>query len=294
MRAEWYYTSGGQELGPVSGRELKEIASAGRIQPTDEVWREGMANWQSAASVKGLFPAEPAAAAQPQPPSPANAPPTPSPIPTFQPATTRKKAGRPLVFQILMLSGAGCLIISLFVPWWSVSIKIESDKAPDEDDVKKIIRVLGRNLNWYGQRNIVGFAVAEAADEIDWDRGAPPEEVEVTVRLWGWNTTTGVFAFVAGAVILFIALIPITISELRPWTWGVSLMGAVFGLILLVLGAIWVIGAPQTDVKPFISQANIVGPYIVLVGGLLVFVGGLADGVLGLKTLSKVLSNLEK
>jgi len=83
-------------------------------------------------------------------------------------------------------------------------------------------------------------------------------------------------------------------SVLRPWTWGVSLMGAVFGLTLLVLSAIWSLGAPQTDIKPFVSQANIVGPYIVLVGGLLVFIGGLADGIVGLKALSKTLSNLEK
>jgi len=52
---EWYYSSAGQQLGPVSPKELKELATSGQLAPTDLVWREGMPEWKPASSVKGLL-----------------------------------------------------------------------------------------------------------------------------------------------------------------------------------------------------------------------------------------------
>lgn len=66
MPDQWYYRSNGVQQGPVSGRELKALAAARRLQPTDLVWRAGMAEWLPAAKVKGLFPV-----AECQPPPPA-------------------------------------------------------------------------------------------------------------------------------------------------------------------------------------------------------------------------------
>jgi uncharacterized protein DUF4339 len=60
---EYYYSREGQRLGPVSGDQLKQLASSGQLQPNDLIWKEGMANWIQAARVKGLFPV-----AAPQPP----------------------------------------------------------------------------------------------------------------------------------------------------------------------------------------------------------------------------------
>jgi hypothetical protein len=62
MADEWYYTNQGQQAGPVSSAELKQLAETQRLQPTDLVWREGLPNWIPARSAKGLFPETPAAA----------------------------------------------------------------------------------------------------------------------------------------------------------------------------------------------------------------------------------------
>jgi hypothetical protein len=56
MESQWYYTEQGQQSGPVSPAQLKELATSGRLQPTDMVWKEGMAQWSSAGQIKGLFP----------------------------------------------------------------------------------------------------------------------------------------------------------------------------------------------------------------------------------------------
>jgi uncharacterized membrane protein YjgN (DUF898 family) len=53
--AVWYYLSGGQQLGPVTAAQLKEMVGAGRLRPADMVWKEGLAQWIPASSVKGLF-----------------------------------------------------------------------------------------------------------------------------------------------------------------------------------------------------------------------------------------------
>jgi uncharacterized membrane protein len=54
----WYYASGGQRHGPVKTAELKRLATAGELRPTDLVWTDTLANWAPASTVKGLLPAE--------------------------------------------------------------------------------------------------------------------------------------------------------------------------------------------------------------------------------------------
>lgn len=67
----WWYATGGKESGPYTAKELKSMALAGKIAPSDLIWREGLEKWLRASSVKGLF--EPAmsrsdAAVPPPPP----------------------------------------------------------------------------------------------------------------------------------------------------------------------------------------------------------------------------------
>lgn len=56
MNAQWYYMLGDKKLGPVTAGQLKQLAQTGQLQPTDHVWKEGMASWLPAEKVKGLFP----------------------------------------------------------------------------------------------------------------------------------------------------------------------------------------------------------------------------------------------
>ena len=63
MSQEWYYSVDGGREGPVSAGELKKKADAGAIKATDLVWKDGMADWVPAKSIKGLFAAGAAGAA---------------------------------------------------------------------------------------------------------------------------------------------------------------------------------------------------------------------------------------
>src|SRR5258708_21017701 len=53
--AEWYYLSGGQQNGPVTGTQLKSLAASGGLTADDLVWNQSMAEWAPAKRVKGLF-----------------------------------------------------------------------------------------------------------------------------------------------------------------------------------------------------------------------------------------------
>jgi uncharacterized protein YbaR (Trm112 family) len=57
----WYIERGEQELGPFTVFELKEMGVAGKIERTDAVWKEGMANRVPATRVRGLLPVDQAA-----------------------------------------------------------------------------------------------------------------------------------------------------------------------------------------------------------------------------------------
>jgi tetratricopeptide (TPR) repeat protein len=50
----WYYTQQGQRKGPVSAGELDQLVTSGQLQPTDLVWKKGMAQWVQV----GQFPGE--------------------------------------------------------------------------------------------------------------------------------------------------------------------------------------------------------------------------------------------
>lgn len=51
---QWYYSKNGVQLGPIPGSEVRAKFAAGEILVTDLVWREGMRDWQPAATVAEL------------------------------------------------------------------------------------------------------------------------------------------------------------------------------------------------------------------------------------------------
>jgi hypothetical protein len=55
MADEWYYSEEGQQRGPVTTAELRQLAASRRLRPTDLVWRDGYSNWIPAAAAEGLF-----------------------------------------------------------------------------------------------------------------------------------------------------------------------------------------------------------------------------------------------
>src|SRR4051795_12161894 len=60
--SEWYYTSVGRQLGPVTAAQLKQAAQSGQLTPSDLVWKDGMPDWVPATKLKGIFDGAPAQA----------------------------------------------------------------------------------------------------------------------------------------------------------------------------------------------------------------------------------------
>jgi len=72
MASHWYYANGNTKHGPLSGRDIKQLADSGELQPVDLVWKTGMADWQPAQTVSGLFPTNQSKLADPPPISTGN------------------------------------------------------------------------------------------------------------------------------------------------------------------------------------------------------------------------------
>jgi uncharacterized RDD family membrane protein YckC len=68
----WYYADGGRQVGPIEESALDDLVRQGVVRDDTLVWREGMAAWQSHASVRGPrmaapMPAAPVMTATPSP-----------------------------------------------------------------------------------------------------------------------------------------------------------------------------------------------------------------------------------
>ncbi len=79
MSDYFYSTDGRTRLGPVTARQLKQLAAERILAPNTLIWKEGLADWVPAERVKGLFPA----------PSPASRP---APAAEFAPAAHAARA----------------------------------------------------------------------------------------------------------------------------------------------------------------------------------------------------------
>jgi hypothetical protein len=115
MTRQWYYAQNGQQLGPVSGEQLRAMLVSGSVRPTDLVWTDSLPAWTPASQVPALLPAPapapapvyvppPAPAPVYTPPPPAQAAPAPAPrpapaaapTPAPQPAWTQSPAPEPV------------------------------------------------------------------------------------------------------------------------------------------------------------------------------------------------------
>jgi len=56
LAEQWYYSQEGQQHGPQTPSQIKELAAAGKLKPTDLIWKEGLESWIPASRLKGLFP----------------------------------------------------------------------------------------------------------------------------------------------------------------------------------------------------------------------------------------------
>ncbi len=76
MAQEWHYEINGERQGPITPRQLKQLAISGELRPADLIWKEGMVGWKPAKSIKGLFLAASQSAGIEPPPIPEHSTPT--------------------------------------------------------------------------------------------------------------------------------------------------------------------------------------------------------------------------
>src|SRR5215210_3804494 len=88
--SQWFYGRDGAQHGPIAEAELRRLAEAGELRPHDLVWREGMAQWQPAQDVPGLFATVPLG---PPPIPPAGQPPGAYAPPGYGPGSPIQYAG---------------------------------------------------------------------------------------------------------------------------------------------------------------------------------------------------------
>ncbi|MEN9666053.1 MAG: hypothetical protein RLZZ326_2416 [Planctomycetota bacterium] len=112
MASEWFYRVDDKKRGPVGSADLKRLADSGVLKPADLIWKEGLAAWVAASSIKGLFP-------QVAPPPP---PPPPEP-PVARPAAPQAAPATGLHPQRLGVAIAAAVGgIATFLPWATVPI----------------------------------------------------------------------------------------------------------------------------------------------------------------------------
>ncbi|GMV83913.1 MAG: hypothetical protein AMXMBFR7_50970 [Planctomycetota bacterium] len=92
MSADWYYSTGGAQRGPITLDELKALIRVQTISRETLVWKEGMVSWEPAGQLLDLF--------TPPPPLPAAQPtrPAPPPLPTVTPSASVRRKSR-LAFE---------------------------------------------------------------------------------------------------------------------------------------------------------------------------------------------------
>jgi hypothetical protein len=74
MPDRFYYAYDANRQGPFTREQLRELVEAGRIQPADTIWREGVEKGLPAGQFENLFPADAFESDPAAPPAPAESP----------------------------------------------------------------------------------------------------------------------------------------------------------------------------------------------------------------------------
>lgn len=117
----WYYARNDQRFGPVEDAELRRLAAAGQISPTDLVWRQEFPDWRKAGEVEGLFPpapfGAPPMAMPPPPPAAAYTPQIVAPYAPYPPAQvqqTTQYADFGSRFAAALIDGVILIVVGMF------------------------------------------------------------------------------------------------------------------------------------------------------------------------------------
>ncbi|GAB4151115.1 MAG: hypothetical protein Tsb009_26360 [Planctomycetaceae bacterium] len=327
MATEWYYAQNGQQHGPVTPKDLRNLAVSGTLQPGDLVWKEGMADWVPASQIKGLLPTQTAPATRP-----GLGPVQIQTRSTGQPRT-RKSARNP-IGQVVLIIASLTMIGAMFTPWWSMKLvesgtKEENERAKgrwakfvstlmlapesrlekaidqsnkalknppkrvtDEDkkslrQIVSLMKIAKKDRKWWDAHLKGGKDTFEDHFEEVAEKTDEDEKLSMKLTIWGWNETIAIMSMVFGAVILVGVILFLSVPPMRRWNWIISLIATVMAVISLIFVVIWIVKAPGDDVGSDFVQGIIVGPYILAGGAGLMFLVGLLDTIFGLAYLAR-------
>jgi len=100
---QWFYVSGGEQVGPVSFGVVRDLVRTGHLQASSMVWREGMDRWAQLGTTREFCDTPTAAMSQP---------------PTVQQLPVQRQDGLSLHRQrIAIACAAGVGMIATFLPW---------------------------------------------------------------------------------------------------------------------------------------------------------------------------------
>lgn len=205
---------------------------------------------------------------------------------------------------IVLIAGGGMLAFAFFMPWWGITMtKPEMPErpklgfgAPDREEKMKewaketealvekrkaTAKIMGRNERWYEDMYVDRHLKTAMKD-------ADEDTKSLTVRLWGWNTGTGITALILGLLILPLGIVPIFVAPYRRWSWIGSYVAAVIGLVMLIMGMVFYFGSPGRNAEGLSQGVGLSpGPYMVIFGSLATLASGVFGGVFGMIELIK-------
>lgn len=123
MASAWHYIKDGKPCGPTSCEELRELASSGQVQPTDCVWKEGMADWVPASELPEFEDVFPEPATPPPLPLPSGPPPyTPTAQIFEQDLLAQQFSMKQRRRRILLIVASGIVVVCFFLPLFYVYV----------------------------------------------------------------------------------------------------------------------------------------------------------------------------
>lgn len=124
MQDQWFYVKDGQQYGPVTLAQLKQLATSGRLRRDDLLWSEGMGNWSPASQVLEVFGA--ASAGPPPPPlspqSPAGVMRSATPSSSLNPYQTPQYAAAPATSDGGTMATVGFILGMFALVAWCIPL----------------------------------------------------------------------------------------------------------------------------------------------------------------------------
>lgn len=160
----------------------------------------------------------------------------------------------------------------------------EKEKAARKDAIS-FLKIYKRHQRWWDEHlktSDKSFAerFKDEAENVDDDK-----QMTFSLWVWGWSEGLAIMGLVFGVVVTIFSIVFLAVPFMRNWSWIVSIIATIMGILALIFAPIWMFKSPGKDLGLLFEQGLIVGPYLLLCGGVLFFLVGLFDTIFGISFL---------